>query len=443
MFPYLRIWAFAAVVVAASFGAYWWHGKAPAQTAAAATFRTPQEEQSVYVRFDMEAFDAIEAHYWQKVNDADLSQLFQASVTKAAQNQNLSVKITLASSTRDGAAQMLSDAFAGLSTTTQDQIAVQTLQVALYNLAPAGRDNLLSTAAQQQLQNTVNNVNPGNDLYGDLGLQKGASFSDVAQAVQQKTAELQATTSEQGKQELAQVQEASATLSNPTAKNIYDQSGAEASVFTHVLNTHTLYVDISSIAPSTINEFAAAIDSASSSPALTNLIIDLRGNIGGDLTFAQEFLSLFYGQNQYAFDLYQQTNLNVQRTGGVAQSKTLSQFKEIAVLTDSMTQSTAELTASALKHDHLAYTVGTTTRGWGSVEAIIPMQTSIDPTETYALELVEYLTVRYDGLPVEGNGVAPDVDVNTPAWRSQLPNYFSSSYMIDAIESETSKAPLH
>jgi C-terminal processing protease CtpA/Prc len=265
----------------------------------------------------------------------------------------------------------------------------------------------------------------------------------VQQAVAQKTAELAASSSPAAKQQLAQVQQASATLSNPTAKTIYDQTGAQATVFTHVVNSHTLYIDISSIAPTTIAEFAAAVDSASTTPALNNLIIDLRGNIGGDLSFAQEFLALFFGPNQYAFDLYHQSNLEVQRTANIPEDPTLSQFKQIAVLTDSMTQSTAELSASALKHDHLAYTVGTTTRGWGSVEAIIPMQTVIDPNETYALELVEYLTVRYDGLPIEGNGVAPDVDVNKPGWQSQLSNYFYSPYLVDGIEATVSQPPLH
>src|SRR5665213_3069815 len=106
------------------------------------------------------------------------------------------------------------------------------------------------------------------------------------------------------------------------------------------------------------------------------------------------------------------------------------------------TRSTAELAASALKHDHLAVIVGSTTRGWGSVEAIIPMQTQIDPSETYALELVEYLTVRYDGLPIEGNGVVPDVDTSKSGWTSQLANYFDSSSMVSALESESTKAPL-
>src|SRR5665213_3069812 len=197
---------------------------------------------------------------------------------------------------------MRSSAFLSLSTTSQEQLALQTVQIALYNLSPVGRDQLLSSQAQTSLQNTVNNVNPAENLYADLGLPNGATSAQVEQAYVQKSAALAATTSAAGKEELAQVQQADATLSNPTNKTIYDQTGAQATVFSHVLNAHTLYIDVSSVAPTTIQEFAAAIDAASTTPALTNLIIDLRGNIGGDLSFAQEFLALFFGPNEYAFD---------------------------------------------------------------------------------------------------------------------------------------------
>ena len=429
---------FLVIVVLSGAGVYWWQGRNATEVAAASQFKTPQEQSNVYVRFDMEAYDAIASQYWQEASDAQLAQLFQLSVSKAA---GVATE-PLATSTRTAVAQMLGSAFSGLSTTSEEQLALQTLQVALFNLAPTGRDQLLSSQAQTDLQNIVNNVNPSENLYSDLGLPSGASQTEVEQAYAKQSATLAATTTSTGKAELAQVQKANATLSNPTSKAIYDQTGAQATVFPHVLNTHTLYIDISSVAPTTIEEFAAAIDAASTTPALTNLIIDLRGNIGGDLSFAQEFLALFLGPNQYAFDLFHQGALDVQRTANITQSTTLQQFNEIAVLTDPMTQSTAELAASALKHDRLAYVVGSTTRGWGSVETIIPMQTSIDPSETYALELVEYLTVRYDGAPIEGNGVVPDVDTSAPGWTSQLQKYFTSPSLVSSLESEAQKPPL-
>ena len=427
-------------VVAITAGAYFYHVHTAtnSQAAAAAQFQTPEEQDNVYVRFDMEAYDDIKSTYWQTLSDDQIAQLFQLSLAKAAATSTEDI----ATSTREGVAQMLSLAFQNESTTTQQQLALGTVQVALYNLLPNGRSNLLSSQAETQLVNTVNNVNPSANLYSDLGVTASATPSEIATAAQKKLATLSGTTTDAGKAELTEVQKAAATLANTTNKAIYDSSGAQATVFSHVLNSHTLYIYISSVAPSTLQEFASALVDASSTPNLTNLVLDLRGNIGGDLSFAQEFLALFFGPNQYAFDLFHQGNLEVQRTANIAEAPEITRFREIAVLTDNMTQSTAELSASALKHDHLAYMVGATSRGWGSVETLIPMKTIIDPNETYALELVEYLTVRYDGNPIEGNGVVPDVAIADSNWRSELPNYFDSSAMVSALESVASGSPI-
>ncbi|HWP60991.1 MAG TPA: S41 family peptidase, partial [Candidatus Paceibacterota bacterium] len=417
--------------------AYWWMQKAHA--APAVVYKTPEEKNDVYVRFDMEAYDIIAAHYWQQTTDAQLSQLFQLSLEKAASTSSE----PLATQDRAGVATMLEQAFAATPAASgKKQLALQVLNVALYNLSPTGRSGVLSSQAQTALQNTVSNIQPSNNPYTDLGVSQNATPAEIKQAYQQKAAALAATTTAAGKAAQTQLAHAYQTLTNPVNKQIYDTSQSQPTVFSHILNPQTLYIDISQVAPTTIQEISAALSAASSTPTFSNLILDMRGNIGGDLTFAQEFLSLFYGPNQYAFDLFHQGNLEVQRTGGVDQSPEATHFKEIAVIDDHMTQSTAELVASILKHDHLAYTVGETSRGWGSVEQVLPMQTVIDPSETYALELVVYLTVRYDGLPIEGNGVVPDIDTTKPGWRSALPNFFTSGAMQEALSRAAGGAPM-
>src|SRR5665213_1599451 len=89
----------ALVLVALAAGAWYWFGrKAPV----AVVYKTPQEMSNIYVRFEMEAYDQIVQNYWQQVTDADMSQLFQLSVQKAA---NLSTT-TLPAPTRAGTAAM-------------------------------------------------------------------------------------------------------------------------------------------------------------------------------------------------------------------------------------------------------------------------------------------------------------------------------------------------
>ncbi len=404
-------------------------------------YQTPQEADP-YVRFDMEAYDAIMQNYWIKpgtfaqFNAPELPQLFELALNKETGTTN-----TLATSTRSAVAAMLGNAFkTATSTEAQRQFALQTVQLVLYNLTPTGRDSLLSQQQETALRQDVANVNPAVDLYQNLGLQKGATAAEINQAYAQKSAALKNATSSAAQAELEQVAYAHEVLTNPSQKQLYDTAQIQPSVFAHVLG-RTLYLDFDKISPTTLSEFAQAIDAASTTPGLDSMILDMRGNVGGALDFAQAFLGLFIGGNQYAVDLYHQGDDEVQRTTE-PQFPELSRYGEVAVLTDNMTQSTAELTTSILKRYRIAYSVGTTTRGWGSVENTYPLKTVIDPSTSYALLLVNALTLRYDQQPIEQNGVAPDVDTGKPGWQKELSHYFSSASLIAALKGEATAAPL-
>ncbi len=429
--------AFVVIVVLVAFsmaGADWWRSHA-SQIAATTSYKTPAE-QNVYVRFDMEAFDVIQENYWQKASESDLAQFFALSLAKTDPKAS-----PIATSTRSGVADMLASAMAGKTDDEKKHIAVGTLQVVLYNLPPVGHGELMTREVQTALQNNVANVNPTQDLYGALGLQKGASVQQADQAFTAKSADLSATTSPQGKQQLVAVQHAHQVLSNPIDNLIYEQTGAEPTVQHRIIGGHTLYVGVSKIAPTTVYELAALFDAASTTPGLNSLIIDMRSNLGGDLSFTTNFMSLFFGPQTYVYDLFHQGTFVPQRTPQAAQLASVSRFREIAILIDGMTQSTAELTASAMRHAHLAYIVGSKSRGWGSVEATYPLTTIIDPKETYAMLLVSYLTVRDGGLPIEGNGVPADVDIGARDWKQQLANYFYSPDLIAAIKTAIAQPP--
>ena len=178
-------------------------------------YKTPQESD-VFVRFDMEAYDLILQNYWKKSTEADLSQLFQLSLQKVQNSTDLP---TLATSTRAGAAQMLSLAFqSATSTDVKKQLATNILIVALYNLVPAGRSGLLSSAQETALRQDVANINPGNDLYKNLGLADGASSQDVTTAYNTQKALLSASTSPEAKAQLAQITYAQKVLTDKNSK---------------------------------------------------------------------------------------------------------------------------------------------------------------------------------------------------------------------------------
>ncbi len=425
---------FVALVAVAASGYVYTNYIRNTPTTPTTAFQTP-EEANIYVRFDMEAFDKIKANYWNKLSDADLAEHFHLSLQKA-----LGTNTTLGSTTRAAVAQMLSAAFLATSSPAgQRLLAAQTVSIALQNLQPVTRSGLLSQAQVTQLSQEVTNVNPSVDLYQNLGLEKGAKPEAVDAAYKAKEATLAGTTSPEGKAQLKEVAYAHKVLTDTNSKSLYDQAQIEPTIFSHTLGK-TLYLNITKIAPNTLREFALAVDAASTTP-LDSLLIDLRGNIGGDLSFLQGFLGLFVGQNEYAFDLYHLGDYVPERTT-VPYFEELGRFRQIALLTDNMTQSTAELTATTFKKFHLGVVVGGTTRGWGTVEQVIPMDTVIDPNTKYTMLLVSSITLREDNQPIESRGVTPNIDTSLATWRNELGQYFMSASLIRALKEEATTPPL-
>jgi len=427
--------AFVFVVTGLGGGYYYFDHRSQPAAAAAANYKTP-EEADVYTRFVMEGFDIIQANYWQKATDADLSTVFQASVQKFA-----SSTLTLKSNDRAGTAKLVAAAIAGAPEADRVKTAETILGAVLYNIAPVGRNQLLTSTATNDLHNEVNNVNPGKDLYKDLGVQKGASVDSVQQAYDAKKAELAASTSPAAAQELQKVTYAKDVLTDVSNKANYDQAGVEPTVFGHMVSPSTLYVYIDKMSPETESEFEDAVRSHAKN-GVTSLILDLRGNVGGDLTTSLTFLGLFSGPNEYAYDFFHRGEYQAQRTLGLGAMSELKSIREIAILTDGMTQSTAEVITAAMKRLHLAFSVGAKTRGWGSIEGQFPMQTLIDPNGQHEILLVVDLTVRDDTQPIEGNGVLPDVDTSAPDWKSQLSQHFFSTNLISAIKKQAVAQPL-
>ncbi len=396
-------------------------------------YATP-EESDVYVRFGMEAYDSILKNYWKKVSEADLAQLFQQSLQKATSSST-----PLSSPDRAGTAKMLHQGFGAVAEGAKKELAINTLIVALYNLPPVGRAQLLSAKQETTLRQEVSNVNPNKDLYADVGAASGATVEDVKAAFIEKKEELEKKDTEEAKQQLAQAKYAYDVLTKDETKTRYDVAKIEPTIFTRQIGT-TLYLYIEKMSPTTLDEFISAVNEGAKNKT-TSLIIDMRGNIGGSLDIAPSFIGLFEGQNSYTFDLFHQDDYQVLRSPA-PKLDSLAQFQEVAVLTDGMTQSTAEVITAALRRFNIAHVVGATTRGWGTVENTFPLSTEIDPTEKYTMLLVHSLTLRDDNQPIESRGVDPDIAISNPNWRTELVKYFRSTSFIEVIRSVATKPPL-
>ena len=411
--------------------------RASTEATSSVMYKTIEEKENIFVRFDMEAYDIIQNNYWKKSTDAEMAELFQMSFTKAASS-------TLGQVTKDraGTAKMLKEGFSLITDEgRKKELARNTLVIALYNLPPTGRNGVLSTKAETALRETVSNIDRSKDLYQNLGLDKGSSIEVVEKVYQEKKKELEQKDTPEAKEELKQATYAHEVLAKPDSKVFYDKNQIEPTVFTEVIKGKTLYVHINKIAPTTLREFGLSILLASTTKDLDSMIIDIRGNIGGALDFAPYFLGLFLGERQYAFDLFHQGDYTVHRTM-LSKLPELSRYKEIALLTDEMTQSTAELLSASFKRFRLGHVIGKTTRGWGTVENTYPITTALTQGETYSLLLVNSITLRDDGEPIEGRGVDPDIDIRMTGWEKNLEDRFRLPSIISAIKVVISQNPI-
>lgn len=391
--------------------------------------------ENIYVRFLMESYDIILKNYWKEPVMYDLPKIYQLSLEKVTnQPQNLEIDSDL------GTSKMLSKVF-DQSTTTEakKQLALNTLIVVLYNLEPIGRNSLHSAQQEKDFRKFVSNIDTSHNLYNDLGLSTTTNISEVTKAYKKIETALKDATSTEQKQILAKATYAKQVLTDQNNKVYYDQKKIEPTIFDRIIDK-TLYLYIDRVSPTTIEEFKNAIVKAKKNTNANTLIIDLRDNIGGSFDFLQNLLGLFLGKDQLAFSALAQ-GIKIGQTTSNKLSE-LDNFKEIAILTNGKTQSTAELATATFLRYKLAHIVGTRTAGWGTIENSYQLKNTLDENEIYYLFLVNGLTLRSDDQPIEGRGVDVDVDITKLNWKDEINDYFNSPSIIKALQNIADKLPI-
>ncbi len=361
--------------------------------------------------FISEIYDKIKENYWDSISDEDLLKVF----SQALGTKELKTKDQLLPEIKDA------------------KIATTAAGLVLANLRPAGRSGLYTQKNEQTLKNIVENIDPQKDLYKDLGLAKGASESAVSEAYQKKSSELEKKNTSEAKEELKKIAYAKDTLTIKDTKQRYDQKGVEPTIFSKIISSSVLYVQFKKFSPTSLDEFVKAFEAYQDNSALTSLVFDLRGNIGGAIDASAYFLGHFIGKNQYAFDFY--------KKGGYLPFKTptdklpsVTKFKQVVMLVDNNTQSSAELMAVTFKKYHVGVVLGVPTKGWGTVERVFPLDNQINKDEKYSIFLVHSITLRDDNQPIEGRGVEPDINITDSNWQQQLFSYFRNQQLSDAIK---------
>lgn len=389
-----------------------------------------QPPKDPYVDFLSEIYDKVKENYWDKISDDQLTNIYKLGVEKLTGfPQNLKTK------DKEGMRTMVIMAIKELEDNKKKELTVNLGSIVLANLNPFGRNGLYTSKDETALKNMVQNVNPEKDLYQNLGVSKEAPPEVIKEVYEKEVAKLSPLkeTSPEAKKKLEEIDYAYKVLTEKDQKERYDKNGAEPTVFAKAITPEIYHIYIKRFSPVTFDEFQKAASGADQYPGLNTLILDLRGNIGGAIDLMPYFLGPFIGQNQYAYEFFHQGEYTPFKTQtGFLPS--LVRFKKVVVLIDGNSQSTAELMASALKRYNVGVSVGTKTKGWGTIERVFDLKQQIDPKEKYSIFLVHTLTLRDDNKPVEGNGVEPTINITDKDWEKQLLEYFNYQPLVTAVK---------
>lgn len=387
------------------------------------------QPQDIYLAFLNEIYDKIKTHYWNKITDTHLANLYKLAAEKATEKP-----LAVFFADQNGVNAMARTLMADMDQDQKKDFIVNLNNIVLANLEPFGRSGLFSQAQTDDLKNRVSNVDPETDLYQSLDVSQDASQEDIQEGYQTKYQKLSqiisdATIDEEAKQEaqteLALVERAYETLSTQADRQRYNQSGVESSLDSKLITPSIFYIHLKKMSPTSFEEFQLAANSVNDQPAsLNTLIFDLRGNIGGSVDLMQWFLGPFIGPNNLAYEFYHQDEYEPFKTV-VGWLDSLIRYKKVVILINQDSQSSAEVMAATLKKYNVGVLIGTPTKGWGTIEQIFPLDNQIDENETYSMFLVHSLTLREDNQPIEGRGVEPHILITDDNWPQQLSAYFN------------------
>lgn len=387
-------------------------------------------KKDVHVQFTEEVYDLIKNEYWEKIDDKALSEIFIIGA------KELGHPYLPNTQDKAGIQKLVSEVTKDMDEKKKKEFVTKLADLTLAGLRPGGRSRLYSQVNEEALKNMVTNANPDSDHYQTLGVNKEAPQETISQAFEQKVEEIkkEETKPEEAAKKITEIEKAYETVKTPQRRELYDQYKIEPTVTNKFIKPGILYLLIKRISPITFQEFVRGFESIEAEEHGDALILDLRGNIGGNIDILQQFLGPFIGPNQYAFEFYnrEETTPYKTTTGWLPQ---LVPYKNVVILIDENTQSSAEVIAATLKKYNVGVVVGRTTKGWGTIEKVFKLNTQLDPTETYSAFLVHTITLRDDGQPIEGRGVDPLISIDDPNWDKELYKYLRRQDLIDAVKS--------
>ena len=390
---------------------------------------TLKKYNNKYQTFIFEIYDLIRANYWSEISEEELGELYSLAYTKITKQA-----ADPSSTSRKDIEKILLKQIENYNTNEEKEtFCIQLSQLVITNLQPLNRSKLYTNQDRTKLHNEVSNINPEVNHFNTLGISEEVNQEEVDKAYSTKKASLVATNTSEAKQELQNLEKSYEVLNNKENRKQYKLNGVEPTMAYRLLNDRTFYLQIKKFSPTTVDELTRTLKKLEEHAQTNTLILDLRDNIGGAIDGLPYFLGPFIGYDQYAYQFFQQNETEDFKTK-TNQLEILKKIKKVVILINQNTQSSAEVMASVLKQYNFGILLGTTTRGWGTVERIFPLESQISQNEEHAVFLVHHLTLRNDHLPIEGNGVSPDIKITNPDWKKELFNTYNDQELINEIK---------
>lgn len=386
-----------------------------------------KKETDNHIAFVMEAYKSIQENYWKVLGDDTLSNLFER-----ASEHITNKEFTLGTTTPQEVGTMVRIYIQNFEPDAKKEFVTLLVHTVLQSLEPAGRSALYTQKEETAMRDRVANVNKNSNLYSLLDIPEESDAEVVTLAYEEKKEQLERKKSTpEIQKKLEEIAYAKDVLINWESKKIYDEKKIEPTVFTDIITPEIAYIRINKFSPTTFDDFIRTADTLPEEN-LNTLILDLRGNVGGSIDLLQWFLGPFIGYNQYAYEFFHQEEYTPFKTQ-TGWLPSLVKYKRVVILIDSHVQSSAEVMVATLQKYNVGVLVGTKTRGWGTVENTYPIETVIDEDEKYSLFLVNSITLRPDGQPIEGRGVDPTIDINNPNWKEEFSVYFNDKEFLEVV----------
>ncbi|MFH1289476.1 MAG: S41 family peptidase [Patescibacteria group bacterium] len=383
-----------------------------------------------YIAFILEGYDLIKENYWNVVSDKDLIDSYVLAVEKII-GQPQQIKTP----DKENLERLVDDVLNQIdSEENKKEFSARLTDMVLANLEPFGRSRLYTKKDEKDLTANVKNVTE-TDYYEVLGISKDAEEEEIDKAYQEKAKEWDPETNDspEAEEKLVQANQAKKVLTDNVSRNLYDESGIDSTIDYRLVDPDIFYIHLKKFSPTTFDELKRITEKIDKEADPTSLIFDLRDNIGGAIDGLPYFLGPFIGPDQYAYQFFHQGEKEdyKTRTGWLP---SLVRYKKVAVLINENTQSSAEVMAAVLKKYNVGILVGTTTKGWGTVERVFQMENQLDESKKHSMFLVHRLTLREDGQPIEGTGVDPVIDIKSSNWEKQLLDYFNYQGLVSAVK---------